>query len=392
MEENKNKIFQYNSALFLSIIALVAIALGVSYAWLQLTLEGTKTNVIKVGDLTLELNDEEGIAINGNDVVPELDEVGLAEDPYTFKLINKGTTESKYTIYLDNVDLEAEETQLPDDAIKFDLKKDGTTLIRTLLSYSKQDENRMLDTGIIKDGETLTFDLRLWIDQDATSATAAGKTFRGKIRVVADQITAPIPTPEECFTFKEDTGTISEYLCGPTVSDGDRAIPNTNNPLPYTITDVVIPDTIKGIPVTNIKLDSYIPRGTFVHTGLTSVVIPSSVKIIGGQVFEYNNLTEVIIPEGVEEIGDSAFSKNPLRNVVIASSVKKMNQFVFYADSLASVTIKGKRSTADFELYITQFLMYEPGWINETCRQHTVLHSLDEDHGDNTNPCIHWEP
>ena len=55
--------------------------------------------------------------------------------------------------------------------------------------------------------------------------------------------------------------------------------------------------------------------------GITSVVIPSTVKSIGDRAFVNNQLTEVVIPSSVTSIGDSAFFNNQLVSLTISGSV-----------------------------------------------------------------------
>ena len=55
--------------------------------------------------------------------------------------------------------------------------------------------------------------------------------------------------------------------------------------------------------------------------GITSVVIPSTVKSIGDRAFVNNQITEVVIPSSVTSIGDSAFFNNQLVSLTISGSV-----------------------------------------------------------------------
>ncbi len=55
--------------------------------------------------------------------------------------------------------------------------------------------------------------------------------------------------------------------------------------------------------------------------GITSVVIPSTVKSIGDRAFANNQITEVVIPSSVTSIGDSAFFNNQLVSLTISGSV-----------------------------------------------------------------------
>jgi len=56
------------------LITSVILIMGTSYAWLTLTLTATKTNVIKVGTLLLNLYDQTSIAIDQDKAVPVYDE------------------------------------------------------------------------------------------------------------------------------------------------------------------------------------------------------------------------------------------------------------------------------------------------------------------------------
>ena len=67
-------------------------------------------------------------------------------------------------------------------------------------------------------------------------------------------------------------------------------------------------------------------------SGLTSVIIPSSVTSIGDEAFQYcRGLTSVTIPKGVTSIGKSAFEDcYGLRSVTIPNSVTTIGDYAFY--------------------------------------------------------------
>ncbi len=185
MNDNKT-LHSKHTILITSILLTVLLLLGVSYAWLSLTLTGNKENYLKAGTLSLEIIDESsGLNLTGQ--VPKYDDVGVRGTPYSFKLHNNGNQPSNYTIYLDNVALVANEEQLKDSNIKYQLMKDTTQKNLALLSTLKPSPNRVLDSGKIAAGATISYELRLWIDQDADT-TAMNKTFRGQLRIVANQV------------------------------------------------------------------------------------------------------------------------------------------------------------------------------------------------------------
>jgi hypothetical protein len=100
-------------------------------------------------------------------------------------------------------------------------------------------------------------------------------------------------------------------------------------------TDILIPGTINGRPVTAIG------DNAFKGNQLTGVTIPASVTAIGGDAFKGNQLTSVTIPASVTSIGPGAFGNNPLTSVTIPGSVTSIGDNAFAFNQLTSVTIAG---------------------------------------------------
>ena len=194
-EKNKKKIFMIG----MSALLILILVIGGTYAWFTLQLNGTKVNVLKAGTLSLILNDENSIGINQEKEVPMLDEVGETLDPYHFTLENHGEMPSEYTIYLDDIDLEESETRMDDSFVKYQLVKDGTKTT-ALLSTTGIHPNRVLDSGTIDENTTITYDLRLWIDEH-TGNEVMGTTLRTKIRVVATQAETSEPRNEHILAI-----------------------------------------------------------------------------------------------------------------------------------------------------------------------------------------------
>jgi len=88
MEKNKRKQI---AKITVFITSIFIIFMSVSFAFINLTLQGTKRQVIEAGTLSLEL-DEDGNNLTIANALPMYDEVGMIQEAFTFRLINNGTT------------------------------------------------------------------------------------------------------------------------------------------------------------------------------------------------------------------------------------------------------------------------------------------------------------
>ena len=79
------------------------------------------------------------------------------------------------------------------------------------------------------------------------------------------------------------------------------------------------------------------------RSSITSVVIPSTVKIIGKQAFaECAKMSDVNLPESLETIGESAFYHSGIQKVVLPTGVKTVGTAAFYnCTALTTVVING---------------------------------------------------
>ncbi|WP_239255857.1 MucBP domain-containing protein, partial [Listeria ilorinensis] len=104
--------------------------------------------------------------------------------------------------------------------------------------------------------------------------------------------------------------------------------------------DVVIPDTIDGMPVTEIGASAFDNQYNYNNANkVTSVSIPDTVTTIGSAAFQANLLKEVQLPSSLVTIGGAAFNRNKLEEITIPSSVKGISAFAFERNKLTSVTM-----------------------------------------------------
>jgi len=182
MEKSKKQITKIS----LLIVGVFALVTGLSYAFINLTLQGTKRQVIEAGTLSLQLlEDNNNISIQN--ALPMYDDVGMIQDPFTFRLINKGTTSANYKVKL----VEIGTGTLSKSDVKYGLTKDGVKTIG-LLSDIKEG---VIDSGVIgASPETIEYSLRLWIKDTVTdNEMISGKSLSYRVDVEVGQIVEEEP-------------------------------------------------------------------------------------------------------------------------------------------------------------------------------------------------------
>ncbi len=163
------------------ITSVFVIFLSVTYAFINVTLSGTKRQVITAGDLSLVLEEDENNLTIEN-ALPMYDEVGKLQEAFTFRLVNNGTSNMNYTIKL--VDITTNADKLSTSDVKYYLTKEGRGTPALLSSL----EDGVIDSGTITEKQTINYTLRLWIRDGVTDNTAiSGKSLSYRIDVDATQ-------------------------------------------------------------------------------------------------------------------------------------------------------------------------------------------------------------
>jgi len=118
MEQNKKKQVAKISVFITSIFVIF---LSITYAFINMTLTGTKRQVITAGNLELELLEDDNNLTIAN-AMPMYDEVGMIQDAFTFRLVNKTSVDTNYALKLVKTDSDDE---LYEEMVRFHLSKDG---------------------------------------------------------------------------------------------------------------------------------------------------------------------------------------------------------------------------------------------------------------------------
>lgn len=204
----------------IAIFMVLTLFMASSYALWKVTIYQETENIIETGCFSIEFQDESS-SINLGNTYPMSNESGMKTTPYIFTIKNTCTVDANYTIYLNT--LEVNGTKLADSLIKYSLVKvDGalataktldtaTTNIDTshftfnkniLKSYElatgtlKGKVEDKVDATKNKEGESATYELRLWIDESGKNAVRdkegniitpgiEGQTFEAGISTIA---------------------------------------------------------------------------------------------------------------------------------------------------------------------------------------------------------------
>ena len=206
MKKNKrDKLIRYTF-----ILGLLLVILGTSYALFSMVLVGNKKIKIKSGNISLQLLDKNGNSIEKNEnnqyeyqinidkVTPITDENGYDSTPFIFKVKNNGETSVEYKLYLDDFALSSGEERIADKYVKFALKENGLGGGALLLTATGSNPNRKLDMQILDPNEEKEYELRIWVDEDATTE-AAEKVFDAVIRVDGVQYINNIKLEKDSF-------------------------------------------------------------------------------------------------------------------------------------------------------------------------------------------------
>ena len=191
-EKNQRKL-----SIYTSLLLIVVLLIGVSYALFQIFARQSGQNNISTIDCLSITYEDVSDAISLVNEFPITDNEGYQKSPYTFKVTNNC---SEYVGLEIGVETLTSSTVKP-QYIKGSVNKVGITPMAKILSTGKVGEAMNGGTNYIikKDGlnanESVSYELRLWIDYDTTEAQA-GKEWHGKVVVSAVAEAGP-PTWEE---------------------------------------------------------------------------------------------------------------------------------------------------------------------------------------------------
>ena len=175
-----------------SIVAVLLVIIGVTYAYWLVTKTQTNQNVISSGCLDITLSGEKN-DIELQDQFPLSDTEGMKLTPYEFTVTNNCSTSVDYQVNLESI---GDSTNaIKASAIKVALNDDIKLLTvggNTEPTISEAYESNRILFGTLAgsseetEEDTVTYELRIWIDANAP-ISEQNKSFRSKISVTIGQ-------------------------------------------------------------------------------------------------------------------------------------------------------------------------------------------------------------
>ena len=182
---NKRKIY-------ITLLIVVICLIGVSYAFFTLYLRQSQENTITSLTCLSTFFEEESPGITLTNAYAVSDEEGMTNEPFTFYLENECNETTYVYITIDSLN-EGASTNLDSSHVKYNLSTydttDGFNAIVKSSSIKRLENGHdgyIIKTLALGSGESIAYDLRLWVDEATSSADGLGKTWSGQVVIVSD--------------------------------------------------------------------------------------------------------------------------------------------------------------------------------------------------------------
>ena len=179
-----------NVYLIVGIVSLICVITGVSFAAWILNFQQTNTNVVATDCFNITFQ-EDTEAISLNKAYPITDEEGKTLTPYTFTITNQCSSYASYQINLEVIN---DSTLTNYSYLKVMLGENTPVLLSSnevvQPTLSNATTSFKLTTGYLDHNESVTYDLRLWMDENVTAndTDSMNKVFNSKVTIIASYI------------------------------------------------------------------------------------------------------------------------------------------------------------------------------------------------------------
>ncbi len=164
----------------------------------------------------------------------------------------------------------------------------------------------------------------------------------GSVTSAVARLTVRLTPPQDQFNYTTNNGTLT--ITGYAGTGGDVSIPESIDGLP--VTEIGTNAFYYATGLTNVTLPNSVTTiGGFAFsgcTGLRTILLPNSLTSIGGSAFSVcSGLTSIALPNSVTNVGSTGFSHcTGLTNVTLGTNVTSIGDAAFsYCTGLRSVTL-----------------------------------------------------
>ena len=163
-------------------IFLCCVFIGITYALWTLTNTQETTSSVATGCFSITYTDQDNISLQNT--FPITDAKGLTLKPYQFTITNTCTLNSSYQVNLEILNTSTLDNMYVKTSFNGStpyLLNSGTEVTPTITESSKA---YFLTTGYLKAGESVSYNLRLWLTEDAPESIF-NKSFSSKVTVIS---------------------------------------------------------------------------------------------------------------------------------------------------------------------------------------------------------------
>ena len=195
----------------IGIMLSISLLVGVSYALWSNTHVQEGQGIVESGCFSTDFSEVNSISLSNS--YPISDSKGMSATPYQFTITNTCSIDAKYEVnfeVLANSTLSSNYVKLAIDNEKDILSnyESKTSTIKGALSSNN------IASGWLKADESITYDLRLWMDEATTLDQGEGKVLNGKVVVVSVGEEAPslIATLLEQYHVNNEKGLVKDTI------------------------------------------------------------------------------------------------------------------------------------------------------------------------------------
>ena len=208
MIDQIKRITENKKTLILFLVFVILGVIGVSFAAWILNFQQTNTNVVATDCFNITFK-EDTEAISLNKAYPITDEEGKTLTPYTFTITNQCSSYASYQI---NLEVTNDSTLTNYSYLKVMLGENTPVLLSSNEVVQPTLDNATtsfkLTTGYLDHNESVTYDLRLWMDENVTAndTDSMNKVFNSKVTIIASYIDHMPTGYEQCVDkYGEDS-------------------------------------------------------------------------------------------------------------------------------------------------------------------------------------------